>query len=99
MVRHGFGRGAAVRVPSKPPFRFFGLLAPETRVPWTLNPLVVGSIPTRPTNTFKGLARDRWALYLFGACVGSVSPGIFRSCCRLDRIPWISEMPFGAMSR
>ena len=28
------------------------------RVPWTLNPLVVGSIPTRPTNTFKGLASN-----------------------------------------
>ena len=30
--------------------RFFGFLAPAGRVPCTLNPLVVGSIPARPTN-------------------------------------------------
>ena len=35
-------------------------------MPWTLNPLVVGSIPTRPTNTDKGLARDRWAFVFLG---------------------------------
>ena len=80
MVRHGFGRGAAVRVPSKPPFRFFGLLAPETRVPWTLNPLVVGSIPTRPTNTDKGLARNRWAFVFFGAGASIRYRGACRSC-------------------
>ena len=34
-------------------------------MPWTLNPLVVGSIPTRPTNTLKGLARKCWALVIF----------------------------------
>ena len=56
LVRHRFGRGATVRVPAKPPLRFFGLRAPEARVSWTLNPLVVGSIPTRPTNYNKGLA-------------------------------------------
>ena len=43
-------------MPEKPPLRFFSLRAAGARVSWTLNPLVVGSIPTRPTNTFKGLA-------------------------------------------
>ena len=54
-----FGIGsvaAAVRPSARPPLRFFGLRARGARVPWTLNPLVVGSIPTRPTNSNKGLA-------------------------------------------
>jgi hypothetical protein len=38
----------------------------QTPIFEVLNPLVVGSIPTRPTNDFKGLARDRRALCLFG---------------------------------
>ena len=59
-VRHRFGREAAVRVPAKPPLRFFGLRPASARVPLTLNPLVVGSIPTRPTKSNERLASDRF---------------------------------------
>ena len=64
LVRHRFGRGAAVRAPAKRPLRFFGLRPAPARVTWTLNPLVVGSIPTRPTNKLEGLAGNRWALVI-----------------------------------
>jgi len=87
MVRHGFSRGAAVRVPSKPPFRFFGLLAPETRVPWTLNPLVVGSIPTRPTNKLEGPAGNRWAPCLFRRRACGRHHGQCRTCCGKKLLP------------
>ena len=50
--------------------RFLHLGSARAAVPWTLNPLVVGSIPTRPTNTFKGLARNRWA-FVFSERIGS----------------------------
>jgi len=43
-----------------------GLQTAAARVPWALNPLVVGSTPARPTNTDKGLARDRWAFVFLG---------------------------------
>jgi hypothetical protein len=38
-------------------FSFFRFLLRGRSVGWTLNPLVVGSIPTRPTKHLKGLAR------------------------------------------
>ena len=55
-VRDRFGSKGALRLRAGRALRFFDLRAPKTEVGHTLNPLGVGSIPTRPTNSFKHLA-------------------------------------------
>jgi hypothetical protein len=83
-VRHRFGRGLAGAGRADLPLRFFNFSAPVAGVARTLNPLVVGSIPTRPTNKNLGLASARPLFFqrtepgtaLLAACGPMNPPGI-----------------------
>ena len=72
-VRYGFGRGGSATSPAGNPLPLFALAAPIGRVTWTLNPLVVGSIPTRPTNRCRHLASPSGGAFCL---VGSPQVGL-----------------------
>ena len=67
----GFGIGSAVRtsahLPVETRLRFLSLPTAGPRVPWALNPLIAGSIPTRLTNQSRGWFRKGPARFFFEA--------------------------------